>query len=81
VDLKKDTFQPLYRGIKKRFESSEIEYIDLTQCLSNFNDKDVWILPFDQHPNETANAVFAEVLLHEFEPPGIMAIQARGKNK
>ncbi|HEX9974162.1 MAG TPA: SGNH/GDSL hydrolase family protein [bacterium] len=81
VDLKKDTFLPLYQGIKKHLESSEIEYIDLTQCLDDFNDKDVWILPFDQHPNEKANEIFAEVLLHECERQGIMALPASGKSE
>ncbi|MCI0493947.1 SGNH/GDSL hydrolase family protein [candidate division KSB1 bacterium] len=81
VDLKKDTFQPLYHGIKERLESAEIEYIDLTQCLSDYNDKDVWILPFDQHPNEKANEVFAEVLLHECERHRIMALPASGRSK
>jgi hypothetical protein len=36
-----------------------------------YDDDDVWILPFDQHPNEKANAVFTERLVDEFRRRGL----------
>lgn len=66
VDLKKGTFHPLYDGIRERVEAVGIECIDLTRCLDGRPDSDLWVLPFDQHPNAVANQVFAEELLEQY---------------
>jgi lysophospholipase L1-like esterase len=73
VDLKKDTFHPLYDGIRRALDDHKIEYFDLTESLSGFDDRDVWVLPFDQHPNEKANKVFADRLFEEFQRREIIA--------
>lgn len=66
LDLRKDIFCSLYDGIREHLEDCGIEYFDLTGCLRGYDDEAVWILPFDQHPNEKANAVFSERLVDEF---------------
>lgn len=63
VDLDRGTFHPLYDEIRERVEAAGIEVIDLTRCLDGREDRDLWILPFDQHPNAQANRVFSEELL------------------
>jgi hypothetical protein len=73
VDVEKNTFHPLYEGIKKALDDKGIEYIDLTGCLSGHQDHDMWILPFDQHPNQKANEIFADSLFNEFQRKGIIA--------
>jgi len=72
VDLKKDTFHPLYDGIRKALDDHEIHYFDLTESLNGFEDREVWVLPFDQHPNQKANKVFADKLFEEFQRRGII---------
>lgn len=62
VDLKNGTFDPVYSGIRNQLEEYDIPYIDLTDCLKDFEDQSMWILPFDQHPNEIANRIFADKL-------------------
>ena len=71
-DLKKHTLQPLYDGLKNRLDNNNFEYFDLTESLNHYNDKDVWILPFDQHPNQKANEVFSDRLFIEFSKRGII---------
>lgn len=66
VDLKQGTFHPLYDGIRQRVEARGIDCIDLTRCLDGRADRDLWILPFDQHPNAEANRVFAERLFERY---------------
>jgi hypothetical protein len=39
-----------------------VSYVDLTDSLDGGSDSAYWILPFDQHPNERANAAFARRL-------------------
>lgn len=65
VDLKKNTFDPLYGGIRSALNQNRIEYIDLTECLKGASDQDFWVLPFDQHPNHRANQIFADRLFDE----------------
>jgi len=74
VDLNKDTFRPLYDGIRNALADHQIPYFDLTESLSGFADREVWILPFDQHPNHEANKVFADRLFDEFQQKAIMAL-------
>jgi len=66
VDLDRGTLHPLYERIRRRIESRGIEVVDLTRCLDGRRDRDLWILPFDQHPNDVANRVFAEHLLPHY---------------
>jgi hypothetical protein len=62
VDLKKKTFAPVYAEIIKRLKENGVETVDLTEGLDTYRDEDLWILPFDQHPNEIAHGIFAEKL-------------------
>jgi len=66
VDVGKDTFIPLYEGIKSALDRNQLEYIDLTECLKGIRDQDFWVLPFDQHPNHRANRIFANRLFDTF---------------
>jgi lysophospholipase L1-like esterase len=63
VDLEEGTFHPLYDGIRQRIEARGIRVVDLSRCVDGLVDRDLWILPFDQHPNAEANQVFAGELL------------------
>lgn len=66
VGLDQGTFHPLYDGIRERVEALGVEVVDLSRCLDGRRDRDLWILPFDQHPNAEANRVFAETLLDHY---------------
>ena len=71
VDLKEDTFRPVYQNIMTTLKSREIRFFDLTNTVQG-SDSDYWILPFDQHPNEKANELFANHLVELFlEDPDI----------
>jgi hypothetical protein len=37
----------------------------------------LWILPFDQHPNKTANGLFAEELFKLLGEKGVLGIRRR----
>jgi len=41
VDLKQDTFDPLYNGIRSALDQNRIEYIDLIKCLKGIRDKNL----------------------------------------
>lgn len=62
VDLKENTFRPVYQTIMTKLSTHGIQYYDLTGVLPPQKDSAYWILPFDQHPNEKANAIFAKEL-------------------
>jgi len=62
ADVRQDTFRSVYNKIRELFAEHNIESIDLTSSVMPHKDSDLWILPFDQHPNELANAPFAQKL-------------------
>jgi lysophospholipase L1-like esterase len=62
VDLRAGTFTPVYAAIQQALAQRGIPCIDLTGTLDGGVDASYWILPFDQHPNERANAAFARRL-------------------
>jgi GDSL-like Lipase/Acylhydrolase len=62
VDLKRDSFRPAFDYIMAALKQQGIKYYDLTSFLRNYKDTDLWVLPFDQHPNEKANELFANQL-------------------
>lgn len=63
VDVKEGAFTQVYDKIKRIFDRYGIKYFDLTpSVMAHDDDLNLWILPFDQHPNETANAIFARAL-------------------
>ncbi|MEO8755380.1 MAG: SGNH/GDSL hydrolase family protein [Casimicrobiaceae bacterium] len=62
VDLRAGTFEPVYAAVRRVLDARGIAYIDLSQALDGARDASLWILPFDQHPNERANALFANQL-------------------
>ena len=66
IDLKQDTFRPVYQTIMTILQTRGIKYYDLTAVIPPLKDSDYWILPFDQHPNEKANAIFANQLTSLF---------------
>ncbi len=62
VDVQETTFDPVYNTIEQTLTESGIKYISLVDCVSGYKDSDLWILPFDQHPNEIAHQLFANRL-------------------
>ena len=62
VDLREGTFAPVYAAIRAALEQRGIAYIDLSNAVAGEADAALWILPFDQHPNERAHAAFARAL-------------------
>lgn len=62
VDLKKDRLRPLYRGITQRLSAAGIKFIDISDGWTAYEDRDLWITPYDQHPNEIASRKIAERL-------------------
>jgi hypothetical protein len=62
IDVKKKTFTPVYLEIERILQEKGIKHIDLTGSLEAYEDRELWILPVDQHPNEIANEVFARSL-------------------
>ncbi len=67
IDLKKDTFRPVYNTIKEDLEAKGIVVFDLTEGYRSYSDQSMWIMPVDQHPNEKANAIIAEDLAKAFQ--------------
>lgn len=62
VDVKGGTFDRVYEGIRQALAERRVGLFDLTGTLAAFSDTELWILPFDQHPNEIANDRFAAAL-------------------
>ena len=62
IDIQKTTFKPVYNKIIEILNENNINYFDISSSVSSYRDSELWILPFDQHPNEIANAIFAQKL-------------------
>lgn len=62
VNVREETFKPVYDRIKAQLADNKIDYFDLSDSVRSYKDSELWILPFDQHPNEIANQIFAEKL-------------------
>jgi len=62
VNVREETFRPVYDGIEAQLANNKIDFIDLSGSVSSYKDSELWIMPFDQHPNEIANQIFAEKL-------------------
>ncbi|MDD2689293.1 MAG: hypothetical protein PHT41_03980 [Candidatus Omnitrophica bacterium] len=62
TDLRDCAFCPVYKKIKEQFGINKIAYFDLTDSVCSYQDPDLWIFPFDQHPNEVANTIYARKL-------------------
>ena len=62
VDLRAGTFEPVSAAIRSALAARGIPYVDLSHALDGECDASLWILPFDQHPNERAHAAFARRL-------------------
>ena len=67
VDLEKETFKAVYERAVMKLEEQGILVLDLSNVLKGFSDSELWILPFDQHPNEIANHIFAEQLISRYQ--------------
>lgn len=67
VELETDPFRPLYREIAQRLTDRGVRVIDLTETLKGHPERDLWILPIDQHPNEVASALWADALAASLE--------------
>jgi hypothetical protein len=67
VDLGKYPFAPAFAAIAERLRAEGIAVADLSRLPPQYQDRDLWITPFDQHPNEIANRLFAESLAAQWE--------------
>lgn len=67
IDLKKDTFRPVYNRITQELLEEDIVVFDLTEGYEAYNDDSMWIMPVDQHPNREANEILADKLVREFQ--------------
>jgi len=60
-DFKDYKFDEYHRKIAVILENNGIKYIDTLPGFSSIeNPKDLWVHPYDSHPNETAHKIFAE---------------------
>lgn len=55
-------FMEVHRKIALMCAQENIPLIDLLPVYSAYKDKDLWVNPTDQHPNETAHKLAAEIL-------------------
>lgn len=62
VGVQENVFGQVYAHIREALERYDVSYFDLSSSVASYADKDLWILPFDQHPNEVANSCFARRL-------------------
>ncbi|MGZ3650982.1 MAG: SGNH/GDSL hydrolase family protein [Bdellovibrionota bacterium] len=60
VELKSHAFAAVFAELRRRLDEAGIAYVDLSGDWDQYNDQDLWITPFDQHPNEIANRIFAD---------------------
>ncbi len=69
VDVQKKSFEPLYAALREQLTKAKIPFVDLTDFAA-YRDEDLWIMPYDQHPNELAHAIFARKLESYFRETG-----------
>jgi hypothetical protein len=67
VDLEKRPFASVFSAIVTRLRQEGIQVIDLSTIIAGGRDSDFWITPFDQHPNEVANRIFADRISNELK--------------
>lgn len=76
VDLQHEPFAPVFEEVRRRLTASGVTVINLTGTVRGREDKDLWITPFDQHPNEIANRLFAlelaAILRPQLVPPSLL---------
>jgi lysophospholipase L1-like esterase len=70
IDLRADTFRPVYEEIVRRLGQFGVPTFDLSTSVRGRRDEDLWVLPVDQHPNEVASALLAERLHELLESSG-----------
>jgi hypothetical protein len=73
IDLRGESFRPIYDGITARLEELGIHSFDLSATVRGLHDSDLWMLPIDQHPNEVASALFAERLRQLFQASELLS--------
>lgn len=59
----KNPFAAEYEGFKGVLKDHGVNYYDPLPSLMRFNDRDLWVHPLDQHPNEIANEIIAKDIL------------------
>ena len=62
IDLDKYPFQEINEYLYDIFKKEEIDYVDVTGAFKEIKDRKLWILPYDQHPNEAAHGIIADKL-------------------
>ena len=62
VDVRAGTFAPVYAEIRRALDAARHPLHRPQRRPRGERDSSLWILPFDQHPNERAHAAFARRL-------------------
>ena len=58
----------LHAEVRAFCEAEGIEHVDLYPPFHELTDHDLWVHPFDQHPNPTAHRLFAEGIFEVLAP-------------
>jgi lysophospholipase L1-like esterase len=62
-------FGYLHDGVRQLCAAKDVPYLDLLPLFSTFRDpRDLWVSPFDAHPNAMANARAADEIFKTFQP-------------
>jgi lysophospholipase L1-like esterase len=67
IDLENYPLQSIHETLYEIFKNEKIDYLDVTTAFINFKDKNLWILPYDQHPNEIATRIIAKVIYRKIK--------------
>jgi len=62
IDLGNYPFKPIHRRLAEVLRKEGIDFLDVTPAFARKKAERLWILPFDQHPNETATPIIADEL-------------------
>ncbi len=58
----------LHDEVRAFCEAEGIEHVDLYPPFHELVDRELWVHPFDQHPNPAAHALFAEQIFEQLTP-------------
>ncbi|MFC1557889.1 tetratricopeptide repeat protein [candidate division KSB1 bacterium] len=59
INFKNYPFKEHHKRIANILQKNSIKYIDLLQSFQPYEEKKLWVNPYDYHPNETAQEIIA----------------------
>jgi hypothetical protein len=62
LDERRYPFSAIHKKIGTFCHSRGIQFVDLLECFLGQTDRDMWVHPTDQHPNEVAQALAGQFL-------------------